>query len=47
VTEIDKIIIAYVFAGWWNYISLWAIFPFVVGRLAQINFWKKKNDIRK
>lgn len=38
VAEKDAKIIAYAFAGSWDYFSQWAIFPFMVNRLAQLNF---------
>lgn len=38
VGESDKRIVAYAFAGSWEYFSQWAIFPFMVSRLAQLNF---------
>lgn len=38
VAEYDLKIIAYAFAGSWDFFSQWAIFPFMLNRLEQLNF---------
>jgi hypothetical protein len=38
IAEADHIIIAYAFAGSWDYFSQWAIFPFMLSRLKQLHF---------
>lgn len=38
VAEDERKIIAYAFAGSWEYFSQWAIFPFMVSRLGKLNW---------
>ena len=38
IAEDNSKVIAYAFAGSWDYFSQWAIFPFMVSRLAELHF---------
>ncbi len=42
VAEKNTVIVAYTFAGSWDYFSQWAIFPFMVSRLNELNFRTEK-----
>jgi hypothetical protein len=38
VVEQENLIIGYAYAGSWNYFAQWAIFPYMLSRLTQIDF---------
>jgi hypothetical protein len=38
VVEQENLVIGYAYAGSWDYFSQWAIFPYMLSRLTQIDF---------
>jgi len=42
IVEQDRTVVGYAYAGSWDYFSQWAIFPTMLSRLTQLDFWGKR-----